>query len=71
MKYLFYFSVIFILFITASLVFPRNAKHSLKSTQYLMEVHDNGYYIECDQGVVGFIPFGNTALDSLITDYNE
>ena len=36
-----------------------------------MEVYDDGYYIYCDQGFVGVVPLGNTALDSLMVDYNE
>jgi hypothetical protein len=55
--------------VIALFLFPRDPK--LKSTEYLMEVYDDGYYIYCDQGFVGVVPLGNTALDSLMIDYNQ
>jgi hypothetical protein len=71
MKYVFYLTIACTVCVIALFIFPRNSKVKLTSTQYLMEVYDDGYYIESDQGFVGFVPFGNTALDSLMVDYNE
>lgn len=71
MKNVFYLTIACAACVIALFLFPRDNKVKLTSTQFLMEVHDDGYHIYCDEGDVGFIPFTNSALDSLMVDYFE
>ena len=40
-------------------------------SEYQLLIDDRGYYISDDSRPVGFIPLGNTALDSIMIDDNQ
>ena len=65
-----YAIIIVLLLLTISSVFYYESV-TIDCCTYELVCSDKGYTISFDKEVVGFIPLGNTALDSLMIDLNQ
>jgi hypothetical protein len=66
-----YAIIIILLLLTISSVFYYESVKPIDCCTYELVCSDKGYTISFDKEVVGFIPLGNTALDSLMIDLNQ
>jgi hypothetical protein len=67
----FYAIIIALLLLTISSVFYYESAKPIECCTYKLVCSDEGYTISFNKEIVGFIPLGNTTLDSLMTDLNQ